>query len=31
MLLPTDHLDHIKTVAGAGAVGLGGDYDGVTK
>lgn len=26
-----DHLDHIKTVAGAGAVGLGGDYDGVTN
>ena len=25
-----DHLDHIKKVAGAGAVGLGGDYDGVT-
>lgn len=31
MLLPTDHLDHIKKVAGAGAVGLGGDYDGVTN
>lgn len=26
-----DHLDHIKKVAGAGAVGLGGDYDGVTN
>ncbi|ERE80615.1 dipeptidase 1-like protein [Cricetulus griseus] len=26
-----DHLDHIKKVAGAGAVGLGGDYDGVTE
>ncbi|XP_006152593.1 dipeptidase 1 [Tupaia chinensis] len=26
-----DHLDHIKKVAGAGAVGLGGDYDGVTR
>ncbi|XP_028609433.1 dipeptidase 1 [Grammomys surdaster] len=26
-----DHLDHIKNVAGPGAVGLGGDYDGVTK
>ncbi|XP_031193259.1 dipeptidase 1 [Mastomys coucha] len=26
-----DHLDYIKKVAGAGAVGLGGDYDGVTK
>ncbi|XP_021076393.1 dipeptidase 1 [Mus pahari] len=25
-----DHLDHIKKVAGARAVGLGGDYDGVT-
>jgi membrane dipeptidase len=24
-----DHLDHIKQVAGAGAVGLGGDYDGI--
>lgn len=26
-----NHLDHIKKVAGAGAVGLGGDYDGVTR
>lgn len=26
-----DHLDHIKKVAGAGAVGFGGDYDGVTS
>ncbi|XP_052023037.1 dipeptidase 1 isoform X2 [Apodemus sylvaticus] len=26
-----DHLDHIKKVAGPGAVGLGGDYDGVTR
>ncbi|XP_036690976.1 dipeptidase 1 isoform X1 [Balaenoptera musculus] len=26
-----DHLDHIKKVAGAGAVGLGGDYDGVSR
>ncbi|XP_034378047.1 dipeptidase 1 [Arvicanthis niloticus] len=26
-----DHLDYIKNVAGPGAVGLGGDYDGVTK
>lgn len=26
-----DHLDHIKKVAGAQAVGLGGDFDGVTK
>lgn len=26
-----DHLDYIKKVAGAGAVGLGGDYDGVTN
>ncbi|KAL1784396.1 hypothetical protein HispidOSU_011729 [Sigmodon hispidus] len=26
-----DHLDHIKKVAGAEAVGLGGDYDGVTE
>nr|XP_025035416.1 dipeptidase 1 [Pelodiscus sinensis] len=25
-----DHLDHIKKVAGAAAVGFGGDYDGVT-
>ena len=24
-----DHLDHIKRIAGAGAVGLGGDYDGI--
>lgn len=30
LLLSTDHLDHIKKVAGAGAVGLGGDFDGVT-
>ncbi|XP_004377828.1 dipeptidase 1 [Trichechus manatus latirostris] len=26
-----DHLDHIKKVAGAGAVGFGGDYDGVLR
>ncbi|KAG8508146.1 Dipeptidase 1 [Galemys pyrenaicus] len=26
-----DHLDHIKKVAGAEAVGLGGDFDGVTR
>ncbi|XP_055992798.1 dipeptidase 1 [Sorex fumeus] len=26
-----DHLDHIKNVAGAGAVGFGGDFDGVTR
>ncbi|XP_042294702.1 dipeptidase 1 isoform X2 [Sceloporus undulatus] len=26
-----DHLDHVKRVAGAGAVGFGGDYDGVTR
>ncbi|KAM6176939.1 dipeptidase 1 [Erethizon dorsatum] len=26
-----DHLDHIKKVAGAQAVGFGGDYDGVTR
>uniref|UniRef100_A0A8C6R9Y9 Dipeptidase n=2 Tax=Nannospalax galili TaxID=1026970 RepID=A0A8C6R9Y9_NANGA len=26
-----DHLDHIKKVAGAEAVGLGGDYDGVSR
>ncbi|XP_005411095.1 PREDICTED: dipeptidase 1 [Chinchilla lanigera] len=26
-----DHLDYIKAVAGAEAVGLGGDYDGVTR
>lgn len=26
-----DHLDHIKMVAGAGAVGFGGDYDGVSR
>ncbi|KAF7469349.1 dipeptidase 1 isoform X2 [Marmota monax] len=26
-----DHLDHVKKVAGAGAVGFGGDYDGVTR
>lgn len=24
-----DHLDHIRKIAGAGAVGLGGDYDGI--
>ncbi|GAB1293770.1 Dipeptidase 1 [Apodemus speciosus] len=30
-LVPSDHLDHIKNVAGPGAVGLGGDYDGVTR
>ena len=29
--LSADHLDHIKKVAGAGAVGLGGDYDGVSR
>ncbi|NWY65635.1 DPEP1 Dipeptidase, partial [Erithacus rubecula] len=28
--LPTDHLDYVKKVAGPGAVGFGGDYDGVT-
>ncbi|XP_053127339.1 dipeptidase 1 [Hemicordylus capensis] len=26
-----DHLDHVKRVAGAEAVGFGGDYDGVTR
>ncbi|KAM6223835.1 dipeptidase 1 [Rhynchocyon petersi] len=26
-----DHLDHIKKVAGAGTVGFGGDYDGVSR
>ncbi|XP_072802941.1 dipeptidase 1 isoform X1 [Vicugna pacos] len=26
-----DHLDHIKAVAGAGAVGFGGDFDGVSR
>ncbi|XP_068178995.1 dipeptidase 1 [Antennarius striatus] len=26
-----DHFDHIKKMAGAGAVGFGGDYDGVTR
>lgn len=26
-----DHLDHIKNVAGPGAVGFGGDYDGVSR
>ncbi|NXP95819.1 DPEP1 Dipeptidase, partial [Passerina amoena] len=26
---PTDHMDHVKKVAGAQAVGFGGDYDGV--
>lgn len=26
-----DHLDYIKKVAGAGAVGFGGDYDGVSR
>nr|XP_012592699.1 dipeptidase 1 isoform X2 [Microcebus murinus]XP_012592701.1 dipeptidase 1 isoform X2 [Microcebus murinus]XP_012592702.1 dipeptidase 1 isoform X2 [Microcebus murinus]XP_012592703.1 dipeptidase 1 isoform X2 [Microcebus murinus] len=26
-----DHLDHIRKVAGAGAVGFGGDFDGVTR
>ncbi|XP_034047976.1 dipeptidase 1 [Thalassophryne amazonica] len=26
-----DHFDHIKKVAGVGAVGFGGDYDGVTR
>lgn len=26
---PTDHMDHVKKVAGAKAVGFGGDYDGV--
>ncbi|XP_029318649.1 dipeptidase 1 [Cottoperca gobio] len=27
----TDHFDHIKKVAGAGIVGFGGDYDGVSR
>ncbi|NXV33854.1 DPEP1 Dipeptidase, partial [Rissa tridactyla] len=27
---PTDHMDHVKKVAGAQYVGFGGDYDGVT-
>ncbi|NXV16559.1 DPEP1 Dipeptidase, partial [Cepphus grylle] len=27
---PTDHMDHVKKVAGALYVGFGGDYDGVT-
>ncbi|KAM8894371.1 dipeptidase 1 [Spinachia spinachia] len=26
-----DHFDHIKTVGGAGIIGFGGDYDGVTR
>jgi membrane dipeptidase len=26
-----DHLDHIKRVAGAAHVGVGGDYDGITE
>jgi membrane dipeptidase len=26
-----DHLDHIKRVAGAAHVGIGGDYDGITE
>ncbi|XP_042339113.1 dipeptidase 1-like, partial [Plectropomus leopardus] len=26
-----DHFDHIKKVAGAGIIGFGGDYDGVTR
>lgn len=26
-----DHFDHIKKVAGAGVIGFGGDYDGVTR
>ncbi|NWQ90986.1 DPEP1 Dipeptidase, partial [Burhinus bistriatus] len=26
----TDHMDHVKKVAGAQSVGFGGDYDGVT-
>lgn len=29
-LVPTDHMDHVKKVAGAQSVGFGGDYDGVT-
>lgn len=29
--LRADHLDYIKKVAGAGAVGFGGDYDGVSR
>lgn len=28
---PADHLDYIKNVAGAEAVGFGGDYDGVSR
>lgn len=31
LLPPPDHLDHIKKVAGAGAVGFGGDFDGVSR
>lgn len=27
---PTDHMDYVKKVAGAQAVGFGGDYDGVS-
>lgn len=26
-----DHFDHIKKVGGAGIIGFGGDYDGVTR
>ncbi|NXD73745.1 DPEP1 Dipeptidase, partial [Eolophus roseicapillus] len=29
-LAPTDHMDHVKKVAGAQSVGFGGDYDGVS-
>lgn len=28
--VPTDHMDHVKKVAGIESVGFGGDYDGVT-
>ncbi|NXJ16065.1 DPEP1 Dipeptidase, partial [Odontophorus gujanensis] len=28
--VPTDHMDHVKKVAGIQSVGFGGDYDGVT-
>lgn len=31
LVLSTDHIDHIKKVAGIDYVGLGSDYDGVPR
>ena len=31
LILSIDHFDHIRSVAGAGIIGFGGDYDGVGR